>query len=207
MNTEAFDYYVSELLKRIQATGETLEGNCVYEHLTFQARSELKNKQLNLFEAGKRVKHQMIEIGFNGGHSALLFLMAAPPNTIFHFFDIGEHKYVQPCFEYLQSVFTDKQLFLHVGDSRVTLPQWIRDHPNDAYDVVHVDGGHTQSCIESDTNAALQLCAPGGILIMDDTQDPMIQSACEQIVSKSYGIPVEFEVPSFLYPHRLFYKV
>ncbi len=207
MDSFVFQYHVGELHKLIEKTGAVLEGNCVYYHQTLQKAEELLNKQKNLFEVGKRIQHQMIEIGFNAGHSALLFLMAAPPNTTFHFFDIGTHPYVIPCFEYLQRNFPDKQMYLHIGDSRKTLAQWINQHPNERYDVVHVDGGHDFSCVKNDTEAAVHLCKKGGVIIMDDVQDPTIHGFTESIVSQGLGKPVEFELPTTLYLHRLLYRL
>ncbi len=204
---QQFQTYVAELKEIIQKEGTVLEGNCVYEHQSLNERPELLNKQKNLFEAGRRVKQTLLEIGFNAGHSALLFAMAAPPGTNFQFFDLGEHPYVVPCFNWLSSKFPQHTFQLHLGDSRQTLHKWITEHPDEKYDVVHIDGGHDLSCVQNDVNAAIQLCKPGGIMILDDTNDPMIAEFGRLMVDKNYAIPVEFELPTQLYEHKIYYRV
>ena len=58
---------------------------------------QLFTKQMNLYKSAMEAKN-ILEIGFNAGHSCLLFLLANPESKI-TIFDICEHKYAKPCFE------------------------------------------------------------------------------------------------------------
>lgn len=87
----------------IEATGEPLEGNCVYENQSFQQSPLLASKRRNYAKAAAGAR-RICEIGFNAGHSAMEFLHASPGST-YVFFDLGEHAYTRPCADYIEAVF------------------------------------------------------------------------------------------------------
>jgi predicted O-methyltransferase YrrM len=198
-----FQKHCDALQAIIEKTKAPLEGNCVYYHQSLTAAPELKNKQINLFRVGKTVKTNLMEIGFNAGHSALLFLLSAPPGTKMVFFDICEHVYVLPCFEYLRSSFPHVDMDLQVGDSRMSIQRWMRDNPNTKFDVVHVDGGHDHNAVQSDTTAAAALCRAGGIIIMDDTNNYVINGFADELVKQNLATEMQL-LPTYLYQHRIF---
>jgi predicted O-methyltransferase YrrM len=178
-----FDSLCTELETIIQQCGEPLEGNCVYYHNTLTRFEQLKNKRDNLKTVAlynNKQGSKICEIGFNAGHSAVIFMLHAP-RAEFTFFDLGEHKYTRPCYEHLRSKFPEIQSKMVFGDSRLTLPLWIQSFRDQlaTFDVVHVDGGHSESCAVSDLAAAIMLVRKGGIVIMDDTNDPMIRKCYE----------------------------
>ena len=80
-------------------------------------------KQLNLYSLGRTAKN-ILEIGFNTGHSALLFLISNPESKL-TCFDIVSHKYTMPCFEYLNSLFPGR-INLIAGDSTITVPEFYK---------------------------------------------------------------------------------
>lgn len=179
-----FEAICSDLETIIQICGEPLEGNCVYYHNTLTRFEQLKNKQTNLKTVAmynNRQGSKICEIGFNAGHSAALFMIHAP-QAEFTFFDLGEHKYTKPCYEYLRQKFPETQSKMIVGDSRLSLPLWMQSCREQlgTFDVVHVDGGHSESCAVSDLAAAIMLVRKGGIVILDDTNDPMIRTCFER---------------------------
>ena len=179
-----FESICSDLEIIIQSSGEPLEGNCVYYHNTLTRFDQLKNKQTNLKTVAlynNRQGTKFCEIGFNAGHSAALFMIHAP-RAEYIFFDLGTHKYTKPCYEYLRSKFPETQTKMVCGDSRLTLPLWMQSCREQCgtFDVVHVDGGHNESCAVSDLAAAVMLARKGGIIIMDDTNDPMIRECFER---------------------------
>jgi predicted O-methyltransferase YrrM len=179
-----FEAICSDLETIIQICGEPLEGNCVYYHNTLTRFEQLKNKQTNLKTVAmynNRQGSKICEIGFNAGHSAALFMIHAQ-QAEFTFFDLGEHKYTKPCYEYLRQKFPETQSKMIVGDSRLSLPLWMQSCREQlgTFDVVHVDGGHSESCAVSDLAAAIMLVRKGGIVILDDTNDPMIRTCFER---------------------------
>ena len=107
-------HHLDKILEIIKSTGEELEGNCFYIHKSFNEINDI-NKKINLFSLAKN-RDVILEIGFNAGHSALLFLFANP-NAVVHCFDICYHEYTEKCFEYLSNEFPGK-LYLYKGDSK-----------------------------------------------------------------------------------------
>jgi predicted O-methyltransferase YrrM len=169
----------------------------------------LYNKQVNLFHCGKYARRKICEIGFNAGHSALLMLLMRDMTpTDFLIFDIGEHKYMRPAFEYLNSVFPHVRFTLVVGDSTKTIPQWITNHPEEVgtYDVVHVDGGHSFDCITNDSRNSLQLAGHGSLLIYDDVYIGYINNVVDQVIATNQCREWALSLPTEGYTHRVVIK-
>ena len=200
--------HLEQLKKIVETSGEKLEGNCFYYHQTITPFPELLPKQLNLFWAGKGA-NKICEIGFNAGHSALLFLLANQHKSPFTFtvFDIVEHSYTKPTFEYLLYSQPHGTMELFEGDSTVTLPEWIslNEDEKGTYDLVHVDGGHLEHVIKSDMKYADILVKPGGIIIIDDTNVPFINNEVElYLLTGKYS---ELDIfPTVGYEHRILRK-
>ena len=55
-----------------------------------------------------------------------------------------------------------------IGDSRKTLPEYARSHPDAAFDLAFVDGGHEVEVVREDLRNAKQLCRAGGYVLVDD---------------------------------------
>ena len=67
--------------------GEKVEGNCFTAHLNIDYTiNELIYKQLNHFSLGMNATNIM-EIGFNAGHSSLLYLLANPNSKLIYEYD------------------------------------------------------------------------------------------------------------------------
>ena len=155
-------YINNKLLPIIKESGDLLEGNIFMNHKTIEYTNKYLNKAKNIsnFVLNKNIKNVM-EIGFNSGFSTLLMLLSNP-NMKITCFDLGEHKYTMPCYVKLQEDFGDR-IKLIIGDSRVTLP-----NINDVYDLIHIDGGHSNEVAESDIINSFRLSKQKTILIMDD---------------------------------------
>lgn len=204
----AYASFLEPLEAIIRSTGELLEGNCVYKNQTLEADPLLDSKRQNLERAAQSAR-RICEIGFNAGHSALAFLLAGDPTTQYVFFDLGEHAYTRPCFQYLQQTFPSIAMQAVYGDSRITMPRWIQTNPAavGTFDVVHVDGGHTLECATSDMFAAYLLAKPGGIVIVDDIQNTDIISAVNVWMEQGLlQLDSSFEVTQ-VYPHIVLRKV
>ena len=59
------------------------------------------------------------------------------------------HVYARPMAQYLNETFPGR-LYVHFGDSTVTVPQFIRENPNFRCDFILVDGGHTYEVAKAD---------------------------------------------------------
>lgn len=193
----------------IRDSNEKLEGNAFYTHETMNLRPELRNKQFNIFGLGGLIKTRVCEIGFNAGHSSLLMLLGRAVESFdFTIFDIGEHKYMLPSFNYITSQFPDIRFELIIGDSTVEIPRWIENNKTlcESYDVVHIDGGHSEHCISNDFINADKLVSLGGIIIIDDTQSGIINSYVDRYIDTGrYSEVAVF--PTTGYKHRVIKRI
>jgi len=163
INTLRTKAYIDEyLLPIIQSCGERLEGNIFMAHLTNTYSNIFENKVKNISNVvlNKNVKNVM-EIGFNAGFSTLLMLISNP-NIKITCYDLGEHVYTIPCFTKLKEIFGER-INLIIGDSMETL-----QHDREVYDLIHIDGGHSQEVANNDITHSYRLSKNGTILIMDD---------------------------------------
>lgn len=201
--------HIENLIQLVVASNEHLEGNTFYTHDTLEINYSLFTKQVNLFWVGSGINvNKMCEIGFNAGHSTLLLLLQSRAKEML-IFDICLHKYTMPCFEYIKNTFSDKvNMTMIQGDSIITMPEWIWSHPEEieTYDVVHVDGGHTDECIYSDMFNATRLLKNGGILVVDDTNFPGINNQVEIYIKTGYYKEIEL-LQTYTYPHRILQKI
>lgn len=201
--------YLDGLKKIIVNSNTSLEGNCFYHHQSLNIYPELYSKQLNIFWCGKQAITNICEIGFNAGHSSMLLLLgrdATPLN--FTIFDIGEHPYTKPSFDYIKSKFAHVNFEYIEGDSTVTMPKWINNNKElvGKYDVVHVDGGHSDHCIRHDMRNANLLVKQNGIVIIDDTNDSNINKYVDMYIAKKNYRELNL-LPSHGYQHRIIKKM
>jgi len=169
-NTMNIFYYIFNRLDNIVCeSGQSfVEGS-----LFFFGNQDMKyndvfiHKQLNLFHLAKDAKN-ILEIGFNAGHSTALMLLANPNSKILHF-DLNEHLYVKKCYEYLKAVFGEHRFIEFIsGDSQKTLPEYLNSDKIKSFDLIHVDGGHTDEIATSDINNTIKLLEKDGIIVIDD---------------------------------------
>jgi predicted O-methyltransferase YrrM len=124
------------------------EGNYFYNHQTFDFARD-RNKQINLYSIARMETTQsVLEIGFNAGHSTLLFLLANPTSKIYCF-DTCQHNYTKPCFEYLSRAFPGR-LELIEGRSGEQMEKYKASHSQLMCDVIHIDGDHELSNANGD---------------------------------------------------------
>jgi hypothetical protein len=186
-----------------------LEGNCFYHHTTLNLFPELYSKQLNLFWCGKQAIQNICEIGFNAGHSTMLMLLGRNNTPLnFTIFDIGQHLYTKPCLEYIKTQFSHVNFEYVEGDSTIMMPKWMQNNSELIYnyDVVHVDGGHSENCILNDMKNADLLVKKNGIIIIDDTNSEIINKYVNLYISngKYYELPL---LPTYGYQHRVIVKL
>jgi hypothetical protein len=186
-----------------------LEGNSFYHHHTLDICPDLFYKQMNLFWLGKKAEKRICEIGFNAGHSTMLLLLGRDQTPLeFTVFDIGHHDYTKPCISFIQSEFSHVCFEYIEGDSTITMSQWIQVHDDllGSYDLVHIDGGHTEHCIMNDMQNSDLLVKKGGYLIIDDTNMLHINQYVDNYISSGKYIEVKY-CDTKWYPHRILKKV
>ena len=109
----------------------------------------------------------VMEIGFNGGHSADVFLKNNKELTLTSF-DLGCYDYVLHGKEYIDTTYPNRHRLI-LGDSTLTIPDFIDENPNTKFDVIFIDGGHEYEIAEQDIANCFHLAHENTIVIVDDT--------------------------------------
>ena len=160
--------HLHELLKIIKAIGDPQEGNNFYQHLEPNPGEKLieqflpKRAALAMFAMAH---NNIVEIGFNAGFSALLMLTANPKLNL-SCVDICEHKYTEPCFDYLASVFPER-VTLTKGDSTQVLAEVLQGNKDLTGYII--DGGHGLGVAETDLQNVIKYSNPHAVLCFDDS--------------------------------------
>lgn len=202
---EAIDLHAANLIEIVKTTGDNLEGSCFTIHQTTVQHGALLAKRMNLFASAKHGP-RIFELGFNAGHSGLLFLLGCAPGSTIEFLDIGGHPYVIPCFQYLQQVRPEIQRTLLLGDSRDVLPlRVLKQNKSEIYDVIHMDGGHAIDCVVNDMILLYQLLKPGGWMIVDDADGHILEEIRRYLRFGLLTI-VPGQLPTEVYPHLILEK-
>ncbi len=170
---DSYKHHIKKIKEIVESTGEKCEGNCMWDHLTTNEAPELLTKRANLFHFAKSAKN-ILEIGFNAGHSCFIFLIANEYSKI-QLFDIGEHEYSKLCFEYLNEQFPNR-LNVVWGNSMNTLPKFYQQYPTTKFDLFHVDGCHSDVNVISDLLNCRNMAETENIVISDDDHIPQIFS-------------------------------
>jgi predicted O-methyltransferase YrrM len=180
-------YIYDYLIPIIQEVDEPLEGNLFFQHETTNLCTDFLQKQYNILEIISSFTNpdsefpssiRIFEIGFNAGFSALLCLFANPHVHI-TCFDIGFHRYTYACYEKIRETFGDRICFF-LGDSTCVLPKIISR--KNTFDIFHLDSSHSLEHLESDLFHICRWMKEDSILIMNDTNDPIVKSTFEKYV-------------------------
>jgi predicted O-methyltransferase YrrM len=109
-------------------------------------------------------KNNILEIGFNAGHSADLFLNTKESCTVTSF-DIGYHSYCKIAKEFIDTKYPNRHTLI-LGDSTKTIPTFQTDNK---YDLIFIDGGHQYQVAKADLSNCKRLAHSDTIVVMDDT--------------------------------------
>jgi hypothetical protein len=111
------------------------------------------------------------EIGFNGGHSAVMWLTANPDLHVYAF-DLGLHSYARTAQTWIDKHFPGR-LTLTLGNSVETVPAFARDHPELVCDILHIDGGRFYDVPLADLRNMHRMAArPTNLVLINDVVCP-----------------------------------
>ena len=119
-------------------------------------RNIVNNKSIN----------NVMEIGFNAGHSAELFL-SSNKNINLVSFDIGHHIYVNLGKEFIDKTYPNRHTLI-IGNSLSTVPEYFKKE-NKKFDLIFIDGGHDYHVAKGDIFNCKNLAHDKTIVVIDDT--------------------------------------
>ena len=110
----------------------------------------------------------VMEIGFNAGHSAELFLSSNPQINLVSF-DIGIHNYVKYGKAFIDKKYPNRHELI-IGNSLKTIPLYSKKYDN-KFDLIFIDGGHSYEVAKNDLLNCKNLSHEKTLIIMDDTMN------------------------------------
>ncbi len=121
--------------------------------------------------ASRSAVHTVCETGYNVGHSAFNYL-TANPQLVVHSFDIGQYEWTLRSAQNMSMLFPNR-LFVHIGDSAVTVPKFLSENPSLRCSLIIIDGGHNYPSAKLDIeNFASVAALENNAIVMDDYPSP-----------------------------------
>ena len=140
----------------------------INNHFNFEGYSqEVKDQTDMLLSLTSKPDINVLEIGFNAGHSADTFLKNNPSLKLTSF-DLGQYAYNKSAKDFIDSNYPERHTLLY-GDSTISIPEFIIKNPNIRFDVIFIDGGHEYSIVKADMENCMRLSTKDTIIILDDT--------------------------------------
>ena len=128
---------------------------------------QIPNQIKDLIELSRKPDINVMEIGFNAGHSAEIFLNTNRTLSLTSF-DLGQHKYVPVAKGYIDAMYPNRHTLI-LGNSTETVPKYIHANPDKTFDLIFIDGGHDYKVSNADLVNCKKLANKDTVVIMDDT--------------------------------------
>lgn len=171
---------ISNILNTI---GERVEGNLICDISSDNFTDKInEDKIYNLLKLSEN-KSKICEIGVNAGHS-LLLMVSNNPNAEYLIFDLNGHSYTRPCIEYIKNAYPSTKITEVYGDTNLTLKEYIDSNELNAFDMIHIDGGHDTHTVVNDFIYTQQLLKTDGIIVFDDYNYGNIQNVINYYINK-----------------------
>jgi predicted O-methyltransferase YrrM len=183
---------------------ETLPGGtCYYYHDSTEVYADMIPKRANLYYHARGAE-RVAEIGFNAGHSTVLFALANPAAQI-TVFDLFNQPYAQSCLDYVCSALPN-QIESIVGTTMDTLGPYADEHAG-TFDLVHVDGGYMIDNFLNDFHGALKMVKIGGLVIVENDVITYISNHLNDSISEGLVEEVTDRLRINTYEHRILRRI
>mmetsp|Transcript_17028 Transcript_17028/g.24087 ORF Transcript_17028/g.24087 Transcript_17028/m.24087 type:complete len:241 (+) Transcript_17028:1495-2217(+) len=147
------------------------------------ARHMMQAKKKGAVE-GEEVRVNVCETGFNGGHSAMLFMRLnneeAEGHVYYYDWNLKAFRAATPTVEKMKETFGE---YFHItwGDSAETLKEADSVLQGQLCDIVVVDGVHSKEGVTNDWTNFLKVVRPGTIVFSDDCAPPngLVQASAQ----------------------------
>lgn len=166
----------------------------------FEGHSQCFPRQvLSLYKLSQGAKNIM-EIGFNAGHSCEVFLTSSPDTHVTSF-DINMYPYTKVGADYFAEYYPGRHEFI-AGNSLQAVPMYSMTHRNKKFDFIFIDGGHDYETALGDLHNCKQVASRNTVVVMDDVVSQGLQQhwndgpirAWDYMVKKGYIIETGREV-------------
>ena len=107
---------------------------------------------------------EILEIGFNAGHSSDLFLSNSIATVTS--FDLNERPCVNIAKKYIDIKFPSRHTLIN-GDSTKTIPEFIKNNKNKTFDIIFIDGLHQCEQVAKDINNSICFLKPSSFIIIE----------------------------------------
>jgi predicted O-methyltransferase YrrM len=135
---------------------------------SFEGYSQQVPQQVDdLINLTNKPNINIMEIGFNAGHSAEVFLQNNKDLTLTSF-DLGGHNYVATAKEYIDITYPNRHTLI-LGDSRTTIPIYLQNNKDTKFDIIFIDGGHDYEISNADIENCFYFAHNDTIVALDDT--------------------------------------
>lgn len=131
-----------------------------------------RNDQLKSLREYAREKENILEIGFNFGHSSENFLKHSNANVLS--LDIGIHEYCKLSEIFLKRKYPNRFEILY-GDSKETVHEVAK--LSNLYDLIYIDGGHKYEDAYQDIVNSKKISSENTLIIVDDIEKTLNHQA------------------------------
>jgi len=111
------------------------------------------------------------------------------PSAEYLLFDLNNHRYTEPCIDYIKQEFPDTKIMVIYGNSLETVSKYINEN-NTIYDLFHIDGGHIHDIFSVDYENVKKISNNDSIIIFDDYEYPEIFNFINEKVDNNKIIEV-----------------
>lgn len=161
--------HVFEITNILLNVNERVEGNLVCD---IYPSNWVINRNLDKIKNLRYLcknKTRICEIGINACHSLLIMLLENP-DAEYLLFDLNNHRYTEPCLEYLRKQFPNTKITAIFGNSANTMKDYINNNKDilKTFDFCHIDGCHFEDVFSKDFYNIKKLSKNDAHILFDD---------------------------------------